>query len=178
VLAFPQGEITIWSASLKYIDGARVRDFYDFSADILSDSWDAIAALAKVRKVPNAAIADVLLDQQIFAGVGNIIKNEVLFRTRTNPFATVGELTLGRLKAIVADARTFSFCFLEWRRAFALRSHLEIYGRSTCPRCQGRVSRRVHGERRRRSFFCETCQHVSAPPSAGRKVGTRRRRDR
>ena len=33
------------------------------------------------RAFPDAEIADVLLDQAIFGGVGNIIKNEVLFRT-------------------------------------------------------------------------------------------------
>src|SRR4051812_34783655 len=90
VLNFPNGEITIWRASLKIVDTVNARDDYDFSADIMSDSWDARAALRKVRSFPREEIADVLLDQAIFAGVGNIIKNEVLFRTRTSPFVTVG----------------------------------------------------------------------------------------
>jgi len=102
----------------------------------------------------------VLLDQAIFAGVGNIIKNEVLFRTRTSPFAKVGRLSDTKVKAIVADARTFSLRFLELRRIFALRKNLEIYGRRLCPACAGQVSRQVHGQRARRSFFCTTCQRV------------------
>jgi endonuclease-8 len=60
-------------------------DGYDFAANVMADEWDARAALAKVRTFPRAEIADVLLDQAIFAGVGNIIKNEVLFRTRVSP---------------------------------------------------------------------------------------------
>jgi endonuclease-8 len=114
----------------------------------------------KVRAHPRDEIADVLLDQAIFAGVGNIIKNEVLFRTRTSPFAKVGRLSPRRLRRIADDARVFSFRFLELRRTFALRKHLEIYGRSTCPRCGGKVLRKVHGERARRSFFCPACQGV------------------
>ena len=55
----------------------------------MSDEWDPRAAMKKVRTFPRAEIADVLLDQAIFAGVGNIIKNEVLFRTRVSPFAKV-----------------------------------------------------------------------------------------
>jgi endonuclease-8 len=158
VLEFTNGEITMWSASLRFLDTARARDLYDFSADILSDAWNPRAALKKARRHADAEIADVLLDQNIFAGVGNIIKNEVLYRTRTSPFTRVGALSPRRLRAIVADARVFAFRFLELRRAFALRKHLEVYGRSACRRCGGKINRKVHGSRERRSFFCRICQ--------------------
>lgn len=158
VLTFANGEITIWSASLKLVEDADVQATYDFTVDTLSPTWDPRRALRQLRQHPDAEIADELLDQQIFAGVGNIIKNEVLFRTRTHPRTRVGDIPLPKLKAIVADARTFSERFLELRRQFALRRNLEIYGRSVCPRCSGRVNRLVHGARGRRSFFCRTCQ--------------------
>jgi endonuclease VIII len=158
-MTFGNGEITIWSASLKFIQHANARETYDFTVDVLSDQWAPRAAQKKVRQHPSAEIADVLLDQTIFAGVGNIIKNEVLFRTRTSPMTRVKRLSGSKLKAIVNDARTFSFRFLELRREFALRKNLEIYGRSQCPSCGGRVSRRVHGSRGRRSFFCAACQN-------------------
>jgi len=45
------------------------------------------------------------------------------------------------LKAIVADARVFSFRFLALRREFALKRNLDIYGRSVCPNCGNRVTR-------------------------------------
>ena len=160
-LMFANGEITIWSASLRFIDHPRARDLYDFTADVLSDVWDPRAALEKVRRHPKAEIADVLLDQSIFAGVGNIIKNEVLFRTRTGPLTRVRRLPVRTLRRIIDDARAFSFRFLELRRRFALRKNLEIYGRSTCPSCGGRVSRKVHGTRGRRSFYCARCQRAS-----------------
>ena len=169
VLTFANGEITIWSASLKFIESERARDTYDFSTDVLSDSWSPKAALKKMREHRDQEIADVLLDQAIFAGVGNIIKNEVLFRTRTRPTTRVRDLSAARLRAIVADARVFSFRFLELRRQFALRKNLELYGRGVCPSCGGRVSRRIHGRRKRRSFFCAACQ-----PKPARTTGTGR----
>ena len=168
VLAFVNGEITIWSASLKFIESARARDTYDFSADVLSESWSPEAALKKMREHLEDEIADVLLDQSIFAGVGNIIKNEVLFRTRTHPMTPVRALSPARRRAIVADASAFSFRFLELRRQFALRKNLEMYGRGVCPDCGGRVSRKIHGRRNRRSFFCARCQK-----RAGGQAGTR-----
>jgi len=181
VLEFANGEITMWSASLRILDSTDAREEYDFTADILSESWNRRSALRKVRTHGREEIADVLLDQSIFAGVGNIIKNEVLFRTRTSPFTTVNRLSPTQLRRIADEARVFSFRFLELRREFALRKHLEIYGRSTCPSCKGNVSRKVHGERGRRSFFCPVCQHTGPPrsnPSRSSPASTVRRRSR
>ncbi len=186
VLEFANGEITMWAASVKFVEGPSARSTYDFSANVMSEEWDPRAAMKKVKAFPRAEIADVLLDQAIFAGVGNIIKNEVLFRTRVSPFARVRTISAHKLKAIVADARDFSFKFLELRRVFSLRKNLEVYGRSVCPRCGGKVARRIHGQRARRSFFCAKCQHVriSGPStrptprsSAGTSTGTVLQRD-
>lgn len=159
-LDFPNGQITIWSSSLKFVEGSEVRFHYDFTSDVLSDTWDPTEAFRKARTFRRNEIADVLLDQAIFAGVGNIIKNEVLFRTRTNPRSKVGRLSDRKLRAIVADARVFSFRFLELRRRQALRANLEVYGRSLCPSCGGKITRVVHGERARRTYLCATCQRV------------------
>jgi endonuclease-8 len=172
VLNFPNGEITVWAASVKFVEDPHAKAAYDFAADVMADEWDGRAALAKVKTFPRAEIADVLLDQAIFAGVGNIIKNEVLFRTRVSPFAKVRDISDRKLRAIVADARTFSFRFLELRRIFSLRKNLEIYRRSVCPRCGGKVDRRVHGQRARRSFFCVRCQGVRLSVSS--RTPTRR----
>ena len=133
---------------------------YDFTRERHVGRMGSQGGAKKVKAFPRAEIADVLLDQAIFAGVGNIIKNEVLFRTRVSPFARVRNISPHKLKAIVADARDFSFRFLELRRGFSLRKNLEVYGRSICPRCGGKVARRIHGQRGRRSFFCAKCQRV------------------
>jgi endonuclease-8 len=160
VMNLPNGEITIWAASVKWIEGGDARGEYDFTADIMSGQWSPRAALKKTRAFPHAEIADVLLDQAIFAGVGNIIKNEVLFRTRTSPFLRVEQISPRKLRAIVSDAQVFSHRFLELRKVFALRKNLEVYRKSTCPRCGEKIFRRNHGQRARRSFFCARCQKV------------------
>jgi endonuclease-8 len=176
VMNFSNGEITMWAASLKWIDEADAAKEYDFSADVMSPTWNARAALKKLKAFPRAEIADVLLDQAIFAGVGNIIKNEVLFRTRTSPFAKVGRLSPRKLRAIVADARVFSHRFLELRRVFALRKNLEIYRRSVCPACGTKTVRRNHGQRARRSFFCPKCQKVPRSAYSASRDAVRARR--
>ena len=157
-LIFANGQITIWAASVKFLEERHARDMYDFTANVMSDEWNPRAALRKVRAFPDSEIADVLLDQDIFAGVGNIIKNEVLFRTRTSPFMPIRRIPARKLRKIAAEARVFSFRFLELRRTFSLRKNLEVYGRSICLRCGGPIRRKTHGQRARRSFFCPRCQ--------------------
>jgi endonuclease-8 len=102
---------------------------------VLSDAWDAAAARRKLRSMPDALVCDALLDQNVFAGVGNIIKNEVLFRIRVHPLSKLGALPAHKLRALVEQARQYSFDFLEWKKAFVLREHWLVHTKRSCPRC-------------------------------------------
>src|SRR5262249_35008362 len=72
-LRFDNGAVHTYNCSLKIIESARAKRDYDFSIDIMSPKWDPDAALKRVRAEPDEQIADMLLDQTVFAGVGNII---------------------------------------------------------------------------------------------------------
>ena len=106
-----------------------------------------------------------LLDQEIFAGVGNIIKNEVLFRIGVHPASEVGALPPRKRAAMIEEARRYSFEFLEWKKQYVLRKHLLVHGRGQCPVCGGKLVRRHLGVRNRRAFFCERCQVLYTPPA-------------
>jgi endonuclease VIII len=148
----------MYSCSLKYLEENRAKDTYDFSVDVMSEEWDEKMALKKTRDCANEQIADVLLDQNIFAGVGNIIKNEILFMARIHPETKVTNIPPVKLKKVVRLARDFSFQFYEWRKKFVLRKNLIIYRKSVCPVCGGKVVRKLTGKRMRWSFYCPKCQ--------------------
>jgi len=150
-------ELNFYACSVKYIEG-DLDDTYDWSGDVMSDQWNATAALKKLRATPEKLICDALLDQDVFAGVGNIIKNEVLFRVRVHPLSTIGSLSAAKLREIVKQARVYSFEFLEWKKAFVLRQHWLAHNKSICPRCNIPFTRAYLGKTHRRSFFCEKCQ--------------------
>jgi endonuclease-8 len=135
--------------------------------------------------MPDALVCDALLDQTVFAGVGNIIKNEVLFRIRVHPLSTLGALPPAKLRVLVAEARQYSFDFLAWKRDFVLRQHWLVHNKGTCARCGRKLTRAHLGHTDRRTFFCTHCQklHVSAarrvpPPKspAGAKASLKQRR--
>jgi endonuclease-8 len=151
------GELNFYACSVKEIDG-DLDAAYDWSADVMSDQWDPARARKKLRAAPDMLACDALLDQTIFSGVGNIIKNEVLFRIRVHPLSTVGSLPAARLRALVQEARQYSFDFLEWKKAYVLKAHWLAHAQTVCPRCNVRFTKAHLGRSKRRSFFCERCQ--------------------
>ena len=90
--------------------------------------------------------------------MGNIIKNEVLFRIRVHPLSTVGALPAAKLRELVAQARQYSFDFYEWKKQYVLKKHWLAHTKRTCPRCDIPFTKAHLGRTRRRSFFCENCQ--------------------
>ena len=157
-LDFENGSIKLFNCSVKFLETRNAKASYDFTIDIMSPKWDSGKAFEVVSSKPGVEIADILLDQTIFAGVGNIIKNEVLWRVRIHPETKVKNLTPSELKDLIAETRKFSLLFYKWRKVFLLRKHLDIYQKSICPRCGAKVTREKTGKRKRISHSCPVCQ--------------------
>lgn len=156
-LRFPDGFINIYSASVKFLEG-HPDAYYDWSADMMNVQWNAEKASDKLRKVPGWMICDALLEQDIFAGVGNIIKNEVLYIQGIHPESLVGKLPSTDLKNIIRAAREYSFDFLTWKKAYTLRQHWLAHRKQICPRCNLPYIKIKTGKKNRRSYFCTSCQ--------------------
>src|SRR4051812_20787089 len=156
-LQFDTGELNLYACSVRFIE-VPLDLLYDWKADVMSDAWDAKLAIERLRAHPDMLVCDALLDQDIFAGVGNIIKNEVLFRIGVHPLSTIGALPAPKLRELVREARQYSFDFLYWKKRFQLRAHWLAHNKSICPRDHLKYQRAYLGVRQRRSFFCELCQ--------------------
>jgi endonuclease-8 len=157
-LAFAKGELNFYACSLKYIEG-NLDQAYDWQADVMSDAWNPRAARRKLKLQPTMLACDALLDQSIFAGVGNIIKNEVLFRIGVHPESKIGALPPRKLGELIKQAREYSFDFYRWKKAFVLKRHWLAHARKICPRCDIPLQFHKHlGRSQRRSFFCNRCQ--------------------
>ncbi len=157
-LGFANGELNFYACSVQLIEGP-LDATYDWSMDLMSDAWSPRTTLRRLRERPRLLVCDALLDQTLFAGSGNIIKNEVLYRIRVHPLSLIGELSAAKLRELVREARTYSFEFLEWKRAGVLKAHWLAHGKTTCVRCRiPLVKAKALGRSRRRAFFCERCQ--------------------
>jgi endonuclease-8 len=161
-LQLEQGEINFYACSVQFIE-EDLDTIYDWSVDVMSDDWDDKKARRKLQQQPVTLVCDALLDQHIFAGVGNIIKNEVLFRIRVHPESQVGALPPKQLKALVAEARVYSFDFLVWKKAYVLKKHWLAHTKKICPRCNIPFIKKYAGKTKRRTFFCTNCQNLYLP---------------
>jgi endonuclease-8 len=152
-------EINFYTCSLKVLEG-NPEQFYDFSADVLSPDWSPRKAARKLKKIPGSNVCDALLDQQIFAGVGNIIKNELLFRIKVHPKSLVGAIPVKKRQSLIRESRNYSLDFLKWKKEFVLKKHWLVYTKKICPRDHSPIKREHIGKTNRRTFFCETCQKL------------------
>ncbi len=158
-LVFGGDVLNLYTCSVKLLP-EDPDTLYDWTSDVMSPLWSERKARNKLKKVPDTNVGDALLDQTIFAGVGNIIKNEVLFRIQVHPDNIVGALPPNKLSALIREARQFSFDFYEWKKIYQLRKHLLIYKKKKCRRCDLPLSVDHTGKTPRLSFFCSNCQYL------------------
>ena len=152
----------------------RHEELRKLGPDLLGEEFDTREAIARVRARGSAVIADVLLNQRVMAGIGNVYKSEVLFACRVNPFALVRDVTDGQVECLVSMARKFlranvteglaaMTTYLGFRRT-TRRDHpgdrLWVYGRAgeRCRRCGTVVRTAKQGPDARLTYWCPACQ--------------------
>jgi formamidopyrimidine-DNA glycosylase len=133
----------------------------DFNADYL-------AAQARGKKV---AIKNLIMDQRIVAGVGNIYASEILFHAKVRPTRRAGrvkraeidlivEFTRKVLRAAIGSGGTTFRSYRDSRgKPGAFAKRLMVYGREDepCYVCGTPIRNVVVGQRA--SFYCPKCQH-------------------
>jgi len=162
-LLFDEGSLNFYNCSVKLIENEEIDLLYPEQLDITSPQWNLDQVMDLVSKKKEQSISDILLDQEIFLGVGNIIKNEALFLSRTHPLSMRGSMSDAKAQRVAVKAREFSMQFYEVKRQEdLLKKHLQIYRKRKCPACKGKVTAKITGKRQRRSFFCAACQVLYA----------------
>jgi endonuclease-8 len=157
-MVFDTGEVNFYNCSIKIIEGISVEEAYDWRTDIMSNKWDKKEVIKRMKLCENEKVADILMDQSIFTGVGNIIKNEVLFNQKIQPDSRIEGLSNIQISSLADEARSYSKNFYKWKKEFSLKKHWQIMRKSVCPRDGTKVTKKKTGKGQRWSFFCTKCQ--------------------
>jgi endonuclease VIII len=146
--------------------------------DVLSEEFDAAEVARRIAAHGIEEIGDVLLHQEVIAGVGNVFKSEICFVTSTSPFATVADLNAVRIALLVATARklvkanvledsddaivTYGGRQRRTTQQSDPSESLWVYGRrdEPCRKCGERIRRRIQGPDARVTFWCGRCQRM------------------
>jgi len=158
-IQFENGEVNFYISSVVLID-KPLNEVYDWSADVMSKKWDTEKAIVKLKARPKALAGDVLLDQKIFSGVGNIIRNEALFRARVHPNSIIGDMPEDKIAELIQHTISYTFDFLKWKKKGTLRKNFEAYEQDMCPRDHIPFHKADLGKTKRHTYYCNVCEQL------------------
>lgn len=157
-------------AELLRSGGVRNRELMrrlgpDLIDSALDDALPAVLLRARALLDPRAPAVDLLLDQRVAAGIGNIYKSEVLFLHGIHPatrWGAIAEEEVTRLYATAADllrANTANGPRVT-RRTPAGAAGLWVYHRRGLPcfRCGAAIRYATMGRGHRATYWCPGCQ--------------------
>lgn len=124
--------------------------------DVLADGFDAAETAGRLhRGAADRELGDVLLDQRLVAGIGNIFKSEACFAARANPWQPLVAISSDDLAQVLEGARRLMLESVERGRPTPA-----VYrrGGQPCPRCGTPIAARGQGDANRRTYWCPSCQ--------------------
>ena len=163
----------------EFLSGREVErhaQLHALGPDLLGKTFDRGEALRRIRARPADAISDVLLNQRVVAGIGNVFKSEILFLAGVDPFAPVSALTAGQLERMVDISREQLAANVMGRsqtlsrasgrrttRSLDPNAKLWVYSRGgkPCRRCGAAILSRKTGVDARLTYWCPACQRPS-----------------
>jgi endonuclease-8 len=130
--------------------------------DILADDWSPAEVVKRARQLNQRPVGELLLDQRVTAGIGNVYRCEALWHERINPWTPCADLDEARLRALFETAREAMRSNLgpSWQRRFPGYGKGAVHGRGgrPCPRCGTPIKVRAQGEHARLTYWCPACQ--------------------
>jgi endonuclease-8 len=124
--------------------------------DILAPELDADAIVANLRWTDQRQpIGEVLLDQRVVAGIGNIWRSEALWHARVSPWQRLVDLEDGDLYAVIRQAAAL---MSESRDGGHPRREAYRRGGRPCRRCGEPLTSAKQGDAARTVYWCERCQ--------------------
>lgn len=152
-------------------DPARLAAVATLGPDLLSPALDVAAVAARFAADGARAIGDVLLDQRVAAGIGNVFRSELLFLAGVHPRTSAGALSPEQCLALVqravvllrANARVGAGRRVTTGR-LSPNEALWVYQRTgePCRRCGAPIESAAEAPVTRRVYWCPRCQPAPA----------------
>lgn len=181
-LRFVRAELLLSDTeSLAFVDARRLGQWWwgsepdvvvlsglsSFGPDLMDSDLTAEVLVERLRG-SGRSIKQMLLDQRVVAGIGNIIASEGCFRAHIHPEAIAGNLSFSEISSLISEIRAHCEEVIRDNQGAPITYQGEpgaknaflVYGRDghPCRRCGNPIRRKVHGGRA--TYFCAVCQRV------------------
>jgi formamidopyrimidine-DNA glycosylase len=146
--------------------------YQKYGPEPFDEQFNAEYLLDLSQRRSRATIKQLILDQAVVAGVGNIYADESLFASRIHPAQTAASLTLSQFKVLVGHIKEVLRFSIEHNGTSSehyltasgekgdMQDYLQVYRKDgqPCPRCGAEIQRMVIGGRG--THFCPHCQVI------------------
>jgi endonuclease-8 len=126
--------------------------------DIIKEPFDETRVLRRLREEdPTRPIGDVLLQQQVVAGIGNLWKVEGCWMAQVDPWRPAGRVSDDEVLSILRHVRPK----MQQSARDGMQDRFKVvYGTKgrPCPRCGTRIEERGQWDDNRPTYWCPGCQ--------------------
>lgn len=124
------------------------------------------------RAEPDDVVCDLLLDQRVAAGIGNVYKSETLWACTVHPLTRAPDVDHDLRRRLYGTASRLLRANLGGGARIThpgVPGGLAVYGRRgrPCPRCGTPVERQLLGHQARSTYWCPRCQPAPDPSPGG-----------
>ena len=159
-LHFGDSEINFYVAKTKLYEG-KPSDIFNFKTIIFKKEFDPEFILEELKtKHDNEMIGDVLMDQNLFAGVGNIIRIEALYHAKIHPESLVKQIPEKKLIFLLKMIIDYGEEFLNLLKTDTVKESALVYGKKVCPKDKSELLVEEMGKIKRKTYVCLKCQKL------------------
>lgn len=159
-LHFGDSEINFYVAKTKLYEG-KPSDIFNFKTDILKKEFDPAFILEELKtRHGYEMIGDVLMDQSLFAGVGNIIRIEALYHAKIHPESLVKQIPEKKLIFLLKMIIDYGEEFLNLLKTDTVKESALVYGKKVCPKDKSELLVEEMGKIKRKTYVCLKCQKL------------------
>lgn len=154
-LHFGNEVINFYVVHVKKYTG-KPEDYFNEKLNPLSASYSPDAVRKLLAEKANEKIGDILMNQDLFPGTGNVIRNEVLYQAGIHPESTVGKIPDQKISELLADLQQFSKASVPLIEKKIWKSSATVYQKETNGKHP--VTMYVSPKIKRKTFVDETVQ--------------------
>lgn len=159
-LEFTGGEINGYVVTAKKLDDLPEK-IYDWRTDIMSKEFNKAHVKSLIKKQAKKTIDDVLMDQDIFSGVGNKIRNEALYRAAIHPLSMVEKIPAAKITKLVNEVLAYAQIFYKQLSKSGVNDQFQVYKQAFAPD-GSEVTMKVLKQTKRKIYFSEHKQQLYA----------------
>ncbi len=152
-LEFAKGEINGYVVKAEKLKGTP-EEVYDWRTDILHKDFNAALIKNLLKGQAAKTIDDVLMDQQIFSGVGNKIRNEALYRASIHPLSITGKIPAAKITKLIQEVVKYAKLFYQELETTGVNKNFAVYQQEFA-KDGSEVTMKVLPKSKRKIFFSE-----------------------